>query len=97
MRPAPGWIQKGLKRWKEAEKAEDADADDEEKLFWAGHQDPLILEDLPNIITGKLGLERPDAAAWITWYPWVRILTSKSAFWTFGLASNHRLLTLSET
>jgi len=31
MRPAPGWIQKGLKRWKEAEKAEDADADDEER------------------------------------------------------------------
>jgi hypothetical protein len=36
MRPAPGWIQKGLKRWKEAEKAEVADADDEEKIILGG-------------------------------------------------------------
>jgi hypothetical protein len=27
---------------------------------------------------GKLSPERPDAAAWITWYTWARLLTSKS-------------------
>lgn len=94
MRPAPGWIQKGLKRWKEAEKAEDADVMMRKEILWAGWKDPLIPEEPPKCVVGKLGLERPDAAAWIIWYTWARLLTSKSFLDVWKLASYHRLLTL---